>query len=90
MSLRSANVEARSRAAGAGVRVRLNKAKDLLLNPNYELSEIAAELGFSSLSNFEEAFARWTGEPVSTYRSSPPLETPSDGCQGDKDNWRPS
>ena len=49
--------------------IRVEKAKNLLLNPNYNFSEIASELGFDSLGQFNEAFIRVVGEPPHSYRA---------------------
>ena len=37
-------------------RVRIEKAKNLLLNPNLRVSEIAYEIGFQSLTHFNRVF----------------------------------
>ena len=37
-------------------RIRVEKAKELLLNQNYRISEIAFEVGFQSLTHFNRAF----------------------------------
>jgi methylphosphotriester-DNA--protein-cysteine methyltransferase len=50
-------------------RVRVQKAKELLLNSNYCMVEIAAELGFDSLGQFYRAFKRTVGEPPHDYRA---------------------
>ena len=49
-------------------RVRVEKVKDLLLNPNKRVSEAAYEAGFQSLSQFNRVFRRIAGEPPSAYR----------------------
>ena len=49
-------------------RVRLEKAKTLLLNPNYRVSEIAFEVGFKSLTHFNRVFKRIAGESPTEYR----------------------
>jgi AraC-like DNA-binding protein/ligand-binding sensor protein len=49
-------------------RVRVEKVKDLLLNPNKRVSEAAYEAGFQSLSQFNRVFLRVAGEPPSLYR----------------------
>jgi AraC-like DNA-binding protein len=56
--------------------VRVDKAKNLLLNPNYYFSEIASELGFESLGQFNEAFKRIVGEPPRAYCT----RLPRDAC----------
>ncbi len=49
-------------------RARVEKTKQLLLNPNTRVSEAAYEAGFQSLSQFNRVFRRVTGEPPSAYR----------------------
>src|SRR4029077_12015819 len=50
-------------------RVRIEKAKNLLLNPNLRISEIAYEVGFQSLTHFNRVFKRSVGESPTEYRS---------------------
>ena len=50
-------------------RVRVEKVKELLLNPNKRVSEAAYEAGFQSLSQFNRVFRRVAGEPPSAYRA---------------------
>ncbi len=49
-------------------RVRIEKAKNLLLNPNLRVSEIAYEVGFQSLTHFNRVFKRISGQSPSDYR----------------------
>ncbi|MEO7934031.1 MAG: helix-turn-helix domain-containing protein [Chthoniobacterales bacterium] len=49
-------------------RVRIEKAKNLLLNPNLRVSEIAFEVGFQSLTHFNRVFKNITGESPTEYR----------------------
>ena len=49
-------------------RVRVEKVKNLLLNPHRRVSETAYEAGFQSLSQFNRVFRRIAGEPPSAYR----------------------
>lgn len=49
-------------------RIRVEKAKSLLLNPHLRVSEIAFEVGFQSLSQFNRVFKRITGSSPSEYR----------------------
>ena len=49
-------------------RVRIEKAKDLLLNPNLRVSEIAYEVGFQSLTHFNRVFKRILGQSPTEYR----------------------
>lgn len=45
--------------------IRLEKASELLETKKYTLSEIAYEVGFSSLSSFSKAFKKHYGKPPS-------------------------
>ncbi len=49
-------------------RLRVEKVKNLLLNPNRRVSEAAYEAGFQSLSQFNRVFRRIAGESPSVYR----------------------
>ena len=49
-------------------RARVEKARNLLDNPNLRISEIAFEVGFQSLSQFNRAFKQVTGEAPSEHR----------------------
>jgi AraC-like DNA-binding protein/ligand-binding sensor protein len=53
-------------------RFRVQKAKNLLLNRNYSVSEIAYQVGFQSLTHFNRCFKKIVGEPPSGYRSHLP------------------
>jgi AraC-like DNA-binding protein len=50
-------------------RVRTERAKNLLLNPNLRVSEIAYEVGFQSLTHFNRVFKRILGQSPTEYRS---------------------
>ncbi len=50
-------------------RVRIEKAKNLLLNPNLRVSEIAFEVGFQSLTHFNRVFKKLLGESPTKYRA---------------------
>jgi AraC-like DNA-binding protein/ligand-binding sensor protein len=50
-------------------RVRVEKARNLLLNPNLRISEIAYEVGFQSLTHFNRVFKKITGQSPTDYRS---------------------
>lgn len=50
-------------------RVRTERAKNLLLNPNLRVSEIAYEVGFQSLTHFNRVFKRILGQSPTDYRS---------------------
>lgn len=49
-------------------RVRVEKVKNLLLNPHKRISEAAFEAGFQSLSQFNRVFRRVAGESPTAYR----------------------
>jgi AraC-like DNA-binding protein len=51
-------------------RTRIEKARNLLQNPNRRISEIAFDVGFQSLSQFNRAFKQVTGKSPSEYRQS--------------------
>ena len=50
-------------------RVRIEKAKNLLLNPNLRVSEIAFEVGFQSLTHFNRVFKKILGQSPTVYRA---------------------
>jgi AraC-like DNA-binding protein len=50
-------------------RVRIEKSKELLLNPNLRISEIAYDVGFQSLTHFNRVFKRIQGQSPTEYRS---------------------
>jgi len=50
-------------------RVRIEKAKNLLLNPNLRVSEIAFEVGFQSLTHFNRVFKKSLGQSPTAYRA---------------------
>jgi AraC-like DNA-binding protein/ligand-binding sensor protein len=49
-------------------RLRVEKVKNLLLNPHKRVSEAAYEAGFQSLSQFNRVFRRLAGESPTVYR----------------------
>jgi AraC-like DNA-binding protein/ligand-binding sensor protein len=53
-------------------RVRIEKAKNLLLNPHARVSEVAYEAGFQSLTHFNRVFKKVTGQSPTVYRSKLP------------------
>jgi len=53
-------------------RTRIEKAKNLLLNPNLRISEIAYEVGFQSLTHFNRVFKKVIGESPTEYRGHLP------------------
>src|SRR6266567_5276369 len=50
-------------------RVRIEKAKNLLLNPNLRVSEIAYAVGFQSLTHFNRVFKKILGQSPTDYRT---------------------
>ena len=53
-------------------RTRIEKVKNLLLNPHQRISEVAYETGFQSLSQFNRVFRRVTGQSPSVWRAKLP------------------
>jgi AraC-like DNA-binding protein/ligand-binding sensor protein len=53
-------------------RTRVEKAKNLLLNPNLRISEIAYAIGFQSLTHFNRVFKTVVGESPTAYRGHLP------------------
>jgi AraC-like DNA-binding protein/ligand-binding sensor protein len=57
-------------------RVRVEKAKTLLVDPSLRISEVVYAAGFGSIPNFNAVFKRYVGMPPSEYRqtlNSPPV-----------------
>jgi len=54
-------------------RVRIEKAKELLLNPHTRVSEVAFDCGFQSLTHFNRVFRKLVGEAPTIYRERLPL-----------------
>jgi AraC-like DNA-binding protein/ligand-binding sensor protein len=50
-------------------RLRVERSKQLLLNPHLRVSEIAYEVGFQSLTHFNRVFRRVVGKSPTDYRS---------------------
>ena len=50
-------------------RTRIEKARNLLLNPNRRVCEVAFEVGFQSLSQFNRMFKKVVGEAPRDYRA---------------------
>lgn len=53
-------------------RVRIEKARNLLLNRNLRVSEIAFEVGFQSLTHFNRVFKKIIGQSPTQYRAQLP------------------
>jgi YesN/AraC family two-component response regulator len=54
-------------------RLRVERARNLLLNKNLRVSEIAYEVGFQSLTHFNRVFKRILGVSPTQYRAKLPL-----------------
>jgi AraC-like DNA-binding protein/ligand-binding sensor protein len=50
-------------------RIRIESARNLLLNPNLRVSEIAYEVGFQSLTHFNRVFKKVVGQSPTEFRS---------------------
>jgi AraC-like DNA-binding protein/ligand-binding sensor protein len=53
-------------------RVRIEKARELLLNPNARVSEVAFAVGFQSLTHFNRVFRRLLGQSPTAWRAALP------------------
>jgi AraC-like DNA-binding protein/ligand-binding sensor protein len=53
-------------------RVRIEKARNLLLNPSLRISEIAFEVGFQSLTHFNRVFKKIIGQSPTQFRAQLP------------------
>lgn len=51
-------------------RYRIEKAKNLLQDPHWRISEVAFEVGFQSLSQFNRSFRRLEGQSPKQYRAA--------------------
>jgi AraC-like DNA-binding protein/ligand-binding sensor protein len=49
-------------------RIRIEKAKNLLLNPNLRISEVGFAVGFQSLTHFNRVFKKILGQSPTDYR----------------------
>jgi AraC-like DNA-binding protein len=49
-------------------RVRIGKAKNLLINPNLRVTEVAYSIGFQSLPHFNKMFKTFTGMSPTAFR----------------------
>jgi AraC-like DNA-binding protein len=58
-------------------RIRIEKVKNLLLNPHKRISEAAYEVGFQSLSQFNRVFRRIAGEAPTVYRDRLHQQSPA-------------
>lgn len=54
-------------------RTRVEKAKNLLLNPNLRVSEIAFAVGFQSVTHFNRMFKKIVGQSPTNYRDTLPV-----------------
>lgn len=59
-------------------RVRIEKAKHLLMNPRNRVTEVAFEVGFQSLSQFNRSFKRFVGTSPRGYRAEQMVDEESE------------
>jgi len=65
------------------IRLRIEKAKQMLITENYSVSEICERVGYTSLGSFSSLFLKHVGMPPTSYRrtlwklSSEPFRYPS-------------
>ena len=65
------------------IRLRIEKAKEMLITENYSVSEICERVGYMSLGSFSSLFLKHVGMPPTSYRrtlwslSSEPFRYPS-------------
>ena len=65
------------------IRLRIEKAKQMLITENYSVSEICERVGYMSLGSFSSLFLKHVGMPPTSYRrtlwklSSEPFRYPS-------------
>jgi AraC-like DNA-binding protein/ligand-binding sensor protein len=55
-------------------RTRIEKSRNLLQNSNLRISEIAFDVGFQSLSQFNRTFKKLTGQSPSEFRKALPVD----------------
>jgi hypothetical protein len=60
-------------------RYRIEKAKNLLQDPHLRTSEVALEVGFQSLSQFNRSFRRIEGQSPKQYRAGVMFKLPRGG-----------
>nr|WP_150959186.1 AraC family transcriptional regulator [Aneurinibacillus sp. XH2] len=63
-------------------RLKLNKAKQLLVNSDMTIEEISSRLGFGSISHFSRQFRRWSGMPPTQFRPKPSISKESGEAEG--------
>lgn len=64
-------------------RVRVEQARNLLLNPNMQVSEVAFAVGFQSVPHFNRVFKNLHGEAPGTYRQRSAM---TGGCERNLSN----
>lgn len=68
---------------------RVDHAKNLLLNPNLHVSEIAYEVGFQSLTHFNRIFKKLVGKSPTQYRAHLPKFRADSSSVGGKAESKP-
>ncbi len=56
--------------------LRLQKAQELLNDPDRTIAEVAYSVGYTNPNRFRLAFKQWAGLPPSAWRGSPPAQRP--------------
>ena len=51
-------------------RLKLKKAQQMMLNPQFSISDVAFALGYQNISSFSRQFKRWNGYSPIAYRSA--------------------
>jgi AraC-like DNA-binding protein/ligand-binding sensor protein len=69
-------------------RIRVERAKNLLLNPHLRVNEIAYTVGFQSLTHFNRIFREITGEAPTVFRDN--AARPAKGVTRNRGAWRSS
>lgn len=69
-------------------RVRIEQAKELLLNPNMQVQEVAFAVGFGSVHHFNRIFKKLTGVPPGEYRQSTVRGSDGTTAKSAKDSQR--
>jgi len=70
-------------------RTRVEKAKNLLLNPNKRVSEAAFAVGFQSITHFNRTFKKIVGRSPTEYREALPASLVNQTSQCDRpESWR--
>ena len=50
------------------IELRMNKAKEMLLDPNVSVADVCAQVGYANPSHFIKLFQKHTGKSPANYR----------------------